>query len=99
MDLQHLLGVVVAILHHHQHALFLYHFLDDCVDDLLHFVRLLHRTDQPALEIDGDEVGAELVLGQLVWIRGMVRSSYISSFLCIYCFYSKILRMLVWICW
>lgn len=69
MDLQHLLGMIVTVLNNHQHTLLFDHLLDDCVDDLFHFVGLLHRTDQAALEIDGDEVGAEFVLGQLVWIR------------------------------
>ena len=38
MDLQHLFGMIVTVLHNHQHTLLFDHFLDDCVDDLLHFV-------------------------------------------------------------
>ena len=75
MDLQHLLGMVVAVLDNHQHSLLLDHLLDHCVDDLLHFVGLLHGADQAALEVYGDEVGAELVLGQLILVRKWVRSS------------------------
>lgn len=75
MDLQHLLGMVIAVLNNHQHSLLLDHLLDHCVDDLFHLVGLLHGTDQPALEVDGDEVGAEIVLGKLVCVREWVRSS------------------------
>jgi hypothetical protein len=42
MDLKHLLIVVVAVLDHHQHSLLFDHLLDNCVDDLFHFVRLFH---------------------------------------------------------
>lgn len=68
MDLQHLLGVIVAVLNDHQHSLLLDHLLDHCVDDLFHLVGLLHGADQTTLEVYGDEIGAELVLGKLIWI-------------------------------
>lgn len=38
MYLEHLLGEVIAVLNHHEHALLFDHLLDHCVYDLLHLV-------------------------------------------------------------
>lgn len=66
MDLQHLLGVVVAVLDHQQHPLLLDHLLDDGVDHLPHVFRLVRCGDQPVLEVHRQQVGAQVLLRQLV---------------------------------
>jgi hypothetical protein len=51
MDLQHLLGVVVAVLDYQQHSLLLNHLLYDCVDHFTHVVGFVCCGDEAVLEV------------------------------------------------
>ena len=59
MYLQHLLSRVWAILHHHQHSLFLYQLLYHRIYDFLHLSSLLLRIDHPTLKVHGDQAARQ----------------------------------------